>query len=405
MNNQERIKEIKKGMSDSYDRYNRVIEYGRGDRLYDVEGNEIINWISCYSADLGQCNHRIINAAVKQLNKLSSATSNLTYHIGQIFPGELAKFCGYDKALLMNTGAEGNDTAIKIIRALAHRKMGIPVGKSIIGGFHNAFHGRTLGALSLMDNPHYVKNFDPPVGGTIRGIPFNDIPALEKTFKENENLCAIIMEPILIEGGVIIPDDNYLTECRKLCHENNALFVLDCVQTGFGRTGKWFAWQREGEKAKPDLMIVGKLLGAGVIPISAVVGNLGKIDIFESGEHGSTYSGNPLACAIGSKVLKILREEKLDAKARAIGGYLLTRLREELAISDNIKEIRGVGALIAIEIEPKIRNPKKFCNELLEQGVLTAIAGKNVIRITPPILETTKKTIDEAMLIFKKVLC
>ena len=403
MDNKEWIKEIKKGMADSYDRYNRVIEYGRGDRLYDIEGNEIINWISCYSADLGQCNQRVINAAVKQLYKLSSATSNLTYHIGQTFPGELAKFCGYDKALLMNTGAEGNDTAIKIIRALAHRKMGIPIGQSIIGGFHNSFHGRTLGALSLMDNPHYVEIFGPLVGGAIKGIPFNDISALEKTFKKNENLCAIIIEPIQIEGGVIIPDNNYLTECRKLCQENNALFVLDCVQTGFGRTGKWFAWQHEGEKAKPDLMIVGKILGAGVVPISAVVGNLGTIDIFESGEHGSTYSGNPLACAIGSEVLKILKEKKLNEKAREIGNYILTRLREELTGSPNVKEIRGRGALIAIEIEPKIKNPKKFCDELLKQGLLTAIAGKSTIRITPPILETTRERVDSIMPIFKKV--
>ena len=403
-NNEYWIEKIEEGMGDSYDRYRRVINKGRGIILSDVEGRDIINLVSCYSADLGQCNKRIINVATKQLNKLSSAVSNLCYHTGQMFPGELAKFCGYDKAFLMNTGAEGNDTAIKLIMAYAYRKLEMPIGKSIIGGFHDSFHGRTLGALSLMDNPHYVNIFKPLVGNIINGIPFNDIPALEKTFEKNPELRAIVGEPIQIEGGVIIPDDNYLTECRKICHKNNALFVLDEVQTGFGRTGEWFAWQYEGEKARPDLMIVGKILGAGVIPVSGVVGNSGIVDIFEPGEHGSTYSASPVACAIGSEVLKILKQEKLNEKAREIGEYFLIRLQEELAGSPNIKEIRGRGALIAIEIEPKIANPKKFCNELLERGVLTALAGKRVIRLTPPILETTKEIIDKVMPIFKKVL-
>ncbi len=396
MENKKAIKEISEGMVDTYERLPIVIEKGDGCWLYDVEGKDYLDMLSCYSAvNAGHCNPRIVKKIIEQVGKLDTI-SHAFFHTELDFATKLANFCEYDKALLMNSGAEAVERIIKIVRKWGYTQKNIPKNKAEIIVCKNNFHGRTYGVLSASSELHYTENFGPFLPGFIK-IPFNDTEALKNAI--NKNTCAFLVEPIQAEAGILIPDDGYLAECKKICEEEKILFCLDEIQTGLGRTGKIFCWQHDN--AKPDIMTIGKFLGGGQIPISAVLGNKGIVDIFDAGEDGSTYSGNPMACVIGKEVLNILNEQKLDVRTKKLGKYFIKELKK--IKSPYIKKIRGKGLLIGIELEKSAGGARKFCEKLLEERLLCKETHENVIRLAPP-LTIWQTEIDIAIKKIKKVL-
>lgn len=396
MGNKELIEEISAGLADTYDRHRVVFVKGLGPWLWDVEGKIYMDFLCCYSTvNAGHCHPRIVRAVREQAGKLD-AVSGAAYHEGLIFAKELAEFCGYDKALLMNSGAEAVERIIKIARKRAYIRMGIPRNRAKIIVCEDNFHGRTYGVLSASTEPHYTKNFGPFLPGFIK-IPFNDTGALKKAI--DGNTCAFLVEPIQAEGGIIIPDQGYLSRCKEICEKAGILFILDEIQTGMGRTGKILCGQHEN--VKPHLSTVGKFIGGGQIPVSAVLGDRGIIDILEAGEDGSTHSGFPPACAVGREVLRILKEERLEEKAAKTGEYLIGKLRE--IKSQHVKEIRGKGLLIGIELKPEAGGAKRFCQALLEKGIFCKEAHTHVIRLAPP-LNISIELIDKAVGKFKEVL-
>lgn len=397
MDNQELIEEIEKGMVNTYSRLPRVIKKEIGSLMFDVEDEIIINFLSNYGSRI---HHPKIIKALQEQAETLGAVSNAIYHTGLLFAGELADFCGYEKALLMNVGAEAIERIIKIVRKYGYSQMGIPRNElAKIITVSGAFHGRTYGAGSASDGSIDSHDFGPLLPGFIK-IPFGNSKALKQTIKRKRYIAAVLMEPIQAEAGVNVPSPGYLAECKEICQEAGILFCLDEIQTGFGRTGKMFCWQHEN--AKPDIMAIGKAIGAGLIPVSAVVGNKDIIDIFEPGQDGSTYAGYPLACAVGSAVLRVIQETKLDEQAAIKGEVLMAKLR---AIkSDYIKEIRGKGLLIGIELKPEAGGAQKLCKELgKKHRLFVKEAHENVIRLEPA-LDIPLPLIDLAAERIKKVL-
>ena len=298
----------------------------------------------------------------------------------------------------MNSGSEAVEAAIKIARITAYTGKGIARNKAEIISAKNSFHGRTPGAIALSGDSIY-KNFEPHLPG-FRQIPFGDSEALKKAI--NKNTCAAVLEPIQAEGGVNIPPSGYLRECREICKNAEILFILDEIQTGFGRTGAKFCWQHEN--AQPDLMLGGKFAGGNQIPVSFVVGPKDIIDIIPSGLHGSTYGANPLGCAIIKAVIEVFEEEKLDQQAKKTGEYLLKKLEEEIGDSPLVKEIRGKGLLIGIELSAKAKKARKYTEELLQkEHLLVKERGDKVIALTPQ-LNIQRDLVNKGIEKIKKVL-
>jgi len=360
-----------------------VISKAKGVWVWDVEGKKYIDMLSSYSAiNQGHMNDRIVKAAVDQLQRVSLTSRAFSNDRMGAFLKKLCDVSGMEMALPMNTGAEAVETSIKMARRYAHQKKSIPEDKGEIIVCENNFHGRTTTIISFSSDPDSKKGFGPFAPGFVT-IPYNDTESFKKAI--NKNTIGILVEPIQGEAGINLPSPGYLKELRKICTERRILLMLDEIQTGFCRTGKMFCFQHEG--IKPDILMVGKALGGGLYPVSAALASREIMSVFTPGSHGSTFGGNPLACAIGEESLNVLIDERLDDRANEMGAYFVKRLKE--INSKKIKEIRAKGLLIGVEFVLKPgETVRPICEKLMEKGVLAKDTHEKTIRFAPPLVIT-----------------
>jgi ornithine--oxo-acid transaminase len=376
-----------------------VLQKGKGVHLWDVDGKQYYDFLSGYSAvNQGHCHPKILSAMAAQAQTLT-LTSRAFYNdqLG-VYEKYITNYFGYDKVLPMNTGVEGGETAIKLARRWGYTKKGITENNAKIIFAEGNFWGRTIGAISSSTDPSSYKNFGPFVPG-FENVPYNDLIALEKAFQD-KNVAAFMFEPIQGEAGVVIPNDGYIAGIRKLCDEYNVLMIADEIQTGLCRTGKMLACDHEN--VRPDILILGKALSGGTLPISAVLCDDEIMMTIQPGEHGSTYGGNPLACAVAIASLQVLVEENLAANAEEMGVLF----RNELAKLNSpfIKTIRGRGLLNAIVIEHSNEDAAwELCIEMMKNGLLAKPTHGDKIRFAPPLLITADQ-ITDAVAIVKKSL-
>ncbi|NOZ65703.1 MAG: ornithine--oxo-acid transaminase [Alphaproteobacteria bacterium] len=358
-----------------------VLERGEGIWVWDTDGNKYLDCLSAYSAvNQGHCHPKIIDAMTEQAKKIT--LTSRAFHNDQMGPflEKLCQMARMDKALPMNTGAEAVETAIKAVRKWGYEVKGVEDNKAEIIVVKDNFHGRTIATVSMSSEPDYRKNFGPFTPGFIL-IDYNDLDALEQAI--TPNTVALIMEPVQGEAGIIIPDEGFLTKARKICKQNNVLFVLDEIQTGLGRTGKLFCFQHE-ENAAPDVLIVGKALSGGVYPVSAILASDEIMAVFTPGIHGSTFGGNPMGAAIGLAALKVIEDEKLAERSHILGDYLMRKLQ---AIPTNkITDIRGRGLFIGIELNKDLGGARSYCEALMTKGLLCKETHDHVIRLAPPLV-------------------
>jgi len=374
-----------------------VIEKGEGCWVWDVEGKKYLDMLSAYSAlNQGHRHPKIINALIQQASKLT-LTSRAFYNdvLGRFFK-KMHDITGFQKTLPMNTGAEAVETALKIARKWAYYKKGIPKYEGEIIVAENNFHGRTITVISFSTEAQYKDGFGPFTPG-FKIVPYGDADAIKKAI--NEKTIAVLLEPIQGEGGVIVPPEGYLKKVREITKENNVLLIWDEIQTGLGRTGKLFAY--EWENARPDILVVGKALGGGVYPVSAVLADNEIMDVIKPGDHGSTFGGNPLGAAVAIASLDVIIEEKLPENARKMGQYFMEKLKN--IKSPCVKEVRGKGLLIGVEIKKECGTARPYCEKLKELGILAKDTHHQVIRFAPPLI-ITKEEIDWALERIEKVL-
>ena len=353
-----------------------VIEHAEGVWVYDVEGKRYLDCLAAYSAvNQGHCHPRIQQTLIEQAGKVT--LTSRAFRNDQLGPfyRELHELTGFDKALPMNSGAEAVETAIKTARKWGYKVKGIPESKAEIIVCANNFHGRTVTIISFSTDEQYRDGFGPFTPG-FKVIPFGDIDALRQAI--NPNTCAFLVEPVQGEAGIVIPPAGFLKQAAELCRENRVLLITDEIQSGLGRTGKLFAYMHEG--IRPDLLIVGKALAGGFYPVSAVLSSDEILGVYKPGDHGSTFGGNPLGCAVARTALRVLVEEHLVERSAELGAYFLTLLKTMR--SPNIKEVRGIGLWIGIELHEAAR---PYCEALKEQGVLCKETHDHVIRIAPPL--------------------
>jgi ornithine--oxo-acid transaminase len=372
-----------------------VLERGEGVYVWDCEGKKYFDFLSAYSAvNQGHCHPKIINALINQSKKLT-LTSRAFYN-SALGPYEkfICELFDYDKVLPMNTGVEGGETANKLARKWGYLKKGIPENKARIIFAKGNFWGRTLAAISSSDDPLSFKDFGPYMPGYDL-IPYNNLDALEKELKDF-NVAAFMVEPIQGEAGVVVPDEGYLEGVRHLCDKYNVLFIADEVQTGIGRTGKLLA--SDYENAKPDILILGKALSGGVFPVSAVLANNEVMMCIKPGEHGSTFGGNPLACAVAKAALEVIIEEDLAENAYNLGEYFREELNKFIKDSSIVKLVRGKGLLNAIVINDteESKTAWNICLEMKNNGLLAKPTHGNIIRFAPP-LTITKNQLDDCI--------
>ena len=376
-----------------------VLSEGKGVYLTDVDGKKYYDFLSGYSAvNQGHCHPTIIEALTKQAQTLTLTSRAFHNNILGEYEKYITEFFGYDKVLPMNTGVEGGETAIKLARRWAYKHKGVPVNQAKVIFAEGNFWGRTLAAISSSTDPSSYKDFGPFMPGFAL-VPYNDTVALETALKDS-NVAAFMVEPIQGEAGVVIPDEGYLTKVRELCTKYNVLFIADEIQTGLCRTGKVLACDHEN--VKPDILILGKALSGGTMPVAAILANNEIMLTIKPGEHGSTYGGNPLASAVAIASLKVLKEEKMAENAEAMGQLL----REELVKLNSplIKTVRGKGLLNAIVIQHE--NPDAswdLCLALRDNGLLAKPTHGDKIRFAPPLI-ITKKQIMECVGIISKSL-
>lgn len=376
-----------------------VLSKGEGVFVWDVEGKKYFDFLSAYSAvNQGHCHPKIINTLIEQAKTLT-LTSRAFYN-DALGPYEkyITEYFGYDKVLPMNSGAEADETALKLCRRWAYDKKGIPENEAKIIVCEGNFHGRTITIISMSTDPDSYKGFGPYTPG-FEVIPYNNLEALGKAL-EDPNIAGFLVEPIQGEAGVFVPEDGYLKKAYDLCKAKNVLFIADEVQTGIARTGKLLAC--EHENVKPDILILGKALSGGVLPVSAVLADDDIMLVIKPGEHGSTFGGNPLACKVAVSALEVVKEEKLAERAEKLGVLF----RDELAKinSPMIELIRGKGLLNAIVIKPT--NGKEawdVCVKMKENGLLAKPTHQHIIRFAPPLV-ITEEQILEAVEIIKKSL-
>ena len=374
-----------------------VIERGEGVWVYDVDGNKYLDMLSAYSAlNQGHRHPKIVNALIEQANRVT--LTSRAFHNDKMgeFLKKLCELAGYEKALPMNTGAEAVETALKAARKWGYTVKGVPENKAEIIVAENNFHGRTITIISFSTEAQYRYGFGPFTPG-FKIIPFNNTEALEQAI--TENTVAFMVEPIQGEGGVIVPDDGYLKKVREITKKHGILLIFDEIQTGLGRTGKLFAFQHED--ARPDILILGKALGGGVYPVSAILADDEIMKVFTPGDHGSTFGGNPLAAAVGMASLDVIIEERLPERAMELGNYFMSRLKE--IDSPAVKEVRGKGLLIGVEIKKEFGTARPYCERLMEEGILAKDTHHQVVRFAPPLV-ITKDEIDWALERIEKVL-
>lgn len=375
-----------------------VIERGEGIWVYDVEGKKYLDFLSAYSAvSQGHCHPRIYQALVEQAKKLTLPSRAFRNDQTGLFYKELADLCEMEMVLPMNSGAEAVETAVKTARKWGYMTKHIPENKAEIIVCTGNFHGRTTTVISFSSEPQYRKDFGPHTPGFVF-IPYGDIDALARAI--TPNTAAFLVEPIQGEGGILIPPKGYLNKVQELCRAQNVLVLMDEIQTGLGRTGKLFAYQHEAG-VKPDVLILGKALSGGFYPVSAVISSQAILGNFKPGDHGSTFGANPLACAVGRAALKVLVEEKLTERSAQLGHYFLERLRT--IQSKHIKEVRGRGLFIGVELKPEAGGARRFCEALYREGLLCKETHEHVIRFAPPLV-IEREDLDFAFERIKKVL-
>ena len=374
-----------------------VLSRGEGVWLWDVEGRRYLDMMGAYSAvSFGHSHPRLLRALTEQAAKL--AIVSRAFHSDTLGP-YLAKLCevtGLEKALPMNTGAEAVETAIKAARRWGYRVKSVADDQAEIIVAEGNFHGRTTTIISMSSTPEYQSDFGPLTPG-FRIVPFGDAAALEAAI--TVNTCAVLIEPIQGEAGVVIPPEGYLRHVRAICDRNNVLMILDEIQSGLGRTGRNFAFQHED--IRPDGITIGKALGGGLIPVSAFVAKAEIMDVFMPGSHGSTFGGNPLAGAVGLEALKVLEEEHLSERSAELGAYLLDSLRGLNAPA--ISSVRGKGLWIGIEIDPDYVSAHAVAEKLMERGILAKETHETVLRLAPPLI-VEKPELDMAVQIIADVL-
>ncbi|MCS6967407.1 MAG: ornithine--oxo-acid transaminase [Cytophagales bacterium] len=367
-----------------------VLSKGRGVYVWDVEGRCYFDFLSAYSAvNQGHCHPRIIAALIEQAQTLT-LTSRAFYN-DKLGPYEkfITEFFGYDRVLPMNTGVEGGETAIKICRKWGYEVKGIPSNKAKVIFAQGNFWGRTMAAISSSTDPKSYTNFGPYMPG-FEIIPYNNIPALEKALQD-PCVAGVMLEPIQGEAGVIVPDEGYLQQVSQLCRQHNVLFIADEIQTGIGRTGKMLACDHEN--VKPDILILGKALSGGVYPVSAVLTSHEIMSCIRPGEHGSTYGGNPLACAVAMAALQVVRDEHLAENAEKMGVIFRQRMKAIIEKTNTIVLVRGKGLLNAIVVNdtPEGDTAWNLCLAMKERGLLAKPTHGNIIRLAPPLVITEEE--------------
>lgn len=402
MTSQDYIKLENKYGAHNYHPLEVVIDKGEGVWVWDVEGKKYLDFLSAYSAvNQGHCHPKIIKALTNQANKLT-LTSRAFYNsvLGE-YEKYVTEYFGYDKVLPMNTGVEGDETAFKLARKWAYSVKGIPENKAKIIFCEGNFHGRTMMAVSASNDPECKDGYGPYLPG-IELIPFNNIPSLEKAL-EDPNVAAFLVEPIQGEAGVMVPDDGYLKKAYELCKSKNVLFIADEVQTGLCRTGKLLACDHEN--VRPDILILGKALSGGVMPISAVLADDDIMLTIKPGQHGSTFGGNPLAGKVAIAALQVLKEEKLAENAERLGNYFRQKVQKIVEELDIVKLVRGKGLLNAIVIKPTKSGKTAWdvCVEFKQNGLLAKPTHGDIIRFAPPLV-ISKEEIDFAIDTIRNVL-
>jgi len=390
MHSQELIEIEEKYGAHNYHPLDVVIERGEGVWVYDVDGKRYLDCLSAYSAlNQGHVHPRILNVLKAQAEKVTLTSRAFRNDQLPLFYKELSELTGYEMSLPMNSGAEAVETALKVARKWGYDVKKIPHYQAEIIVADGNFHGRTISIISFSSEPLYKDAFGPFTPGFV-SVPYGDAAAVEKAI--TPNTAAVMIEPIQGEGGVLIPPAGYLKKVSELCEKNNVLFIADEIQTGLGRTGKLFACDHEG--VRPDMVIIGKALSGGFYPVSAVVADTDIMELYVPGEHGSTFGGNPLACAVAREALKVIVEENLVQKSAELGEYFMERLAE--IPSRHVKEVRGKGLLIGVELNPEARGARRFCEALQQKGILAKETHSHIIRFAPPLV-IDKATIDWAI--------
>ena len=374
-----------------------VINRAEGVWVFDVEGRKYLDCLSAYSAlNQGHVHPQILDAMLEQAKKVTLTSRAFRNDQLPLLYKELSDMTGYGMSLPMNSGAEAVETAVKLARKWAYRVKGVPRHKAEIITAAGNFHGRTVTIVSFSSEPSYRDDFGPFTPGFV-SVPYGDAEAMSRAI--TKNTAAVLIEPIQGEGGVIIPPAGYLRRVADLCKENHVLLMADEIQTGLGRTGRLFACDHEG--VRPDVMIVGKALAGGFYPVSAILADEPILGLFQPGEHGSTFGGNPLGAAIARAALAVIRDEKLAERAETLGTYFVEQLAE--IPSPHIREVRGKGLLIGVELKQEAGGARRFCEALQAGGILAKETHENVIRFAPPLV-IDRTTIDWAIPVIREVL-
>lgn len=374
-----------------------VLSRGEGVWVYDVQGNKYLDCLSAYSAvNQGHVHPKIMAAMVEQAQKITLTSRAFRNDQLPLLYKELSDLTGYEMSLPMNSGAEAVETAVKLARKWAYQVKGVPRYQAEIIVASGNFHGRTTTVISFSTEPLYKEDFGPFTPGFV-AVRYGDIAELEAAI--NPNTAAFLVEPIQGEAGVVIPADGYLKKAKALCEKNNILFIADEIQTGLGRTGKLFA--SDHEEVRPDMVVIGKALSGGFYPVSAVLADKPLLGLFTPGEHGSTFGGNPLAAAISRAALSVITEEGLVENAAKMGEYFIEQLAE--IPSPHVKEVRGRGLLVGVELKPEAGGARRFCEALMQEGILAKETHKHVIRFAPPLV-IDQATVDWALPKIRNVL-
>jgi ornithine--oxo-acid transaminase len=374
-----------------------VIEKAEGVWVYDVDGKRYLDCLSSYSAvNQGHVHPEILNALLEQAKRVTLTSRAFRNDQLPLLYKELSEMSGYDMSLPMNSGAEAVETALKLARKWAYQVKGVPRHQAEIIVAEGNFHGRTISIVTFSSEPLYRDDFGPFTPGFVT-VKYGDADAIEKAI--TPNTAAVMLEPIQGEAGVIVPPAGYLKKVADICKKNNVLLMADEIQTGLARTGNLFASHHED--VRPDVMIVGKALSGGFYPVSAVLADKELLGLFKPGEHGSTFGGNPLGAAVARAALRVIREEKLAERAQQLGEYFMEQLAE--IPSPHVKEVRGKGLLIGVELKPEAGGARRFCEALQTRGILAKETHDHVIRFAPPLV-IDKETIDWALPSIRDVL-
>jgi ornithine--oxo-acid transaminase len=374
-----------------------VIERAEGVWVYDVDGKKYLDCLSAYSAvNQGHVHPEILKALIDQAQKVTLTSRAFRNDQLPLLYQELAEMTGYEMSLPMNSGAEAVETAVKLARKWAYTVKGVPRHQAEIIVAGGNFHGRTVTIISFSTEPSYRDDFGPFTPGFVT-VKYGDADDLEKAI--HSNTAAVLLEPIQGEAGVIIPAAGYLKQAAEICKKHNVLLIADEIQTGLGRTGSLFACDHEG--VRPDMVIIGKALSGGFYPVSAVLADTPLLGLFKPGDHGSTFGGNPLAASVARAALRVMREEKLAERSAQLGEYFMEQLTE--IPSPHVKEVRGRGLLIGVELKPEAKGARRFCEALQQKGILAKETHEHVIRFAPPLV-IDRETIDWALPSIREVL-